>query len=270
MSRSVPVLMYHSISDRAAPAFRRWTVAPALFADHMAYLAGERYTSLTASEYSACLAGAAGLPEKPVVITFDDGYADFAEQALPVMRTHGLSSTLFVTSGYIGRSSEWLVRERETDRPMLTWDQLVEIGGDDVEYGGHGFSHRQLDTLPLVEALEDVAAGKTLLEERTGRHVSTFAYPHGYSTQGMRRGLADLGFESAHAVVHAMSSLDDRPYAVSRLIVDADTDLPTFASLLDPGAVPVHPDRDDWRQTAWRWWRRGRLAFRFDSHHVPA
>jgi peptidoglycan/xylan/chitin deacetylase (PgdA/CDA1 family) len=266
----VPVLMYHSISDRAAPSFRRWTVTPGRFAEHMAYLAAEGYTSLTASEYATCLAGDAALPSKPVLITFDDGYADFSSDALPVMRSHGLSSTLFVTSGYIGGSSEWLIREAETDRPMLTWDQLAGISGDDVEYGGHGYSHRQLDTLPLAEALDDVAAGKAMLENRTGRPVRAFAYPHGYSTVGIRRGLASLGFESAHAVVHAMSSLDDRPYAVSRLIVDADTDVAKLQSLLDPAAVPAHPARDSWRQTAWRWWRRGRLAVGIDSHHVPA
>lgn len=270
MSSQVPVLMYHSISDRATASFRRWTVSPDSFAAQMGFLAGEGYTSLTASEYARCLGGRSSLPAKPVVITFDDGYADFADAALPVMRSFDLSSTLFVTSGYVDGRSEWLVRERETRRPMLRWDRLAAIAGEDVEYGGHGFSHRQFDTMAVAEAMDDIVRGRRMIEDRTGRSVTSFAYPHGYSTQPLRNALASAGFTSAHAVVDAMSSLDDRLYAISRIIVHADVTLTRFASMVAGSGTTAHPSGDTWRQTAWRWWRRARIAVGRDAPHLPS
>lgn len=269
MSTSVPVLMYHSISDRASPRFRRWTVSPSSFAAQMEYLAEHGFSTLHAREYAECLRGDAPLPEKPVLVTFDDGYADFADVAVPIMKTYGATSTLFVTSAYIGTTSRWLVREGEAERPMLTWAQL-EAMDDTIELGAHGYSHRAMDTLPLSEALDDIGRGKDLLEASTGRSVTSLAFPHGYSTPRLRRRLAELGFTSAHGVVDAVSSTDDRRFAISRIIVDCDLPLEGFARRLEGAAVPRHPTADSPKQTLWRYWRRARIALHIDRPHVPA
>src|SRR5579863_2353593 len=102
---SIPILMYHSIADRAAPRFRQFTVPPALFADHISYLRQHGYTPLTVTQ--ACEQRAASLPGKPVVITFDDGFADFYTNALPILSRYKFPATLYVTSGFMGSTSRW-------------------------------------------------------------------------------------------------------------------------------------------------------------------
>src|SRR5664279_5395677 len=115
----LPVLLYHSISEGARPEQYGWITAPAVFAEHMAYLHEHRYRTLTVSEYAAMLAEPmTEAPEQTVVITFDDGFADFAEHALPVLKQYELTWTMYVVTGCVGSTSTWLESVDEGDRPM--------------------------------------------------------------------------------------------------------------------------------------------------------
>lgn len=270
MPAAVPILMYHSIAEQATAQFRRWTVTPERFQTHVRHLAECGYAALRLDAFVRCLDGAEHMPERPVIVTFDDGYADFRTAALPILREHGLCSTLFITSGYIGGTSEWLIREGETDRPMLSWADLEAAAGDDVEYAAHGFSHRQMDTLPVNEAAADIAEGRRLLERRLGVPVSTFAYPHGYSTPALQSALRDMGFVAACGVEHAMSSPTDNRYSLARIIVEADTDVAALDALLHGEGLPMGPKPTGVKRRAWRWVRKARLATGMDAAHVPA
>src|SRR5437764_272682 len=101
-TQRVPILMYHSIADEASRAFRPFAVPPALFADQMAYLAQNGYTPLTVTRLVQTWAGGGELPARPIVLTFDDGFADFHTHALPVLYRYGFTATLYVTTGFIG------------------------------------------------------------------------------------------------------------------------------------------------------------------------
>ena len=91
----VPVLMYHEIADTSATP-SRLAVSPDVFADQLAYLRDAGFNAVTAGTLSAILADGAGhLPERPVVLTFDDGYGDFYSQALPLLKQHGFTGTAF-------------------------------------------------------------------------------------------------------------------------------------------------------------------------------
>ena len=90
------------------------------------------------------------LPERPVVLTFDDGFADFFTEALPILQLYNFTATLYVTTGFIGSTSCWMQREGESTRLMLTWDQVSAMSASDIECGGHSHWHRQLDILPCL------------------------------------------------------------------------------------------------------------------------
>ena len=108
----VPILLYHSIAEDASPKFRRWVVHPGLFATHMAYLHDHGYTALTVSQFVQAMISSDGhLPELPVVLTFDDGFACFHANALPVLRHYDFTATLYITTGFVGGTSRWLARE---------------------------------------------------------------------------------------------------------------------------------------------------------------
>lgn len=253
---AVPILLYHSVSSAASSDFSRWVVSPARFAEQMRLLAEGGYQAITVSEYAQCMLGKAELCDKPVLITFDDGFADFGTTALPILRQLGLRSTLYLATKYLDATSSWLASEGEASRSMLKWSDVAAIAGGDVEIGSHGHSHRQLDTLRLGDAVEDIERSKNLLEARLGIRIRTLAYPHGYSTAALRREVAAMGFTSACGVKHALSSMRDDRFALARIIVDEDADRAGFGRLLQGQGLRIAPRTATVPAWGWRWFRR--------------
>ncbi len=118
--RSLPILMYHSIAGRPGAATHRLSVTPEAFEAQLDLLGGLGYTTLTFSAASERLMAGQGLPERPVVLTFDDGYADFHEHALPALQRHGFTATLFVTTGWLADAGAHAAGRPHA--PTLSWD----------------------------------------------------------------------------------------------------------------------------------------------------
>ena len=232
--------MYHSVSQHAAPKFKRFAVAPVLFNEHMAYLHQHAYTPVTVTQLIQALAqGGTTLPEKPVVLTFDDGFSDFYTEVLPVLRRYSFVATLYIVTAFINETSRWLQKEGEATRPMLTWDQIASISEAGIECGGHTHTHPELDTLPLSRAQAEIVQCKQLLEKHLGQDVLSFAYPYGYHTAGIKQLVRDAGYTSACAVKYEMSSEATDPFALTRLIVSADMSVSELANALTKGTSPV-------------------------------
>ncbi|HEY1275156.1 MAG TPA: polysaccharide deacetylase family protein, partial [Thermoleophilaceae bacterium] len=164
MSTPIPILLYHSVSDRPDPRDRRWTVGVADFAAHARAVAASGRIAMTVTEIAEALRGGRPLPERPVGITFDDGFSDTYE-AVVALEARGLVSTVYVTSGEVGRS----------DR--LTPAQLSEVAhGTSVELGAHAVRHRRLDELDGRGLTAEVEGSRVELEELVQAPVRSFAY----------------------------------------------------------------------------------------------
>lgn len=253
----LPILMYHSVSSCTNPKFRRYTVDPETFARQMRFIHENGFTAITVSDYIRALsAGRVALPERPVLLTFDDGFADFATDALPILTRFGLTATLYIATAFVGGTSRWLRRERETERPMLTWPQVSLIDTSGIECGAHTHTHPQLDTIPIAVARREITHAKVILEEHLGRAVTTFAYPFGYYTATVRRLVQEAGYSSACAVNYATSAPGEDPFTLSRLIVTADTSLEGFAAMLSGRSPqPLRPVARA-KTVLWRYARR--------------
>ncbi len=231
--------------------FRPWTVTPEAFDRQMGCLADQGYTALTVTDFVA-RSEARRLPERPVVITFDDGFADFYTQALPVLSRHGFPATIYLVTSGLGATSGWLAAEGEGARPMLDWDQAAMLPAAGVEVGAHTHTHPQLDTLPLEEAEREIRLSKRLLEEHLGQPVPSFAYPHGYHTAALKELVRQAGFSSACAVKHALSGPDDDRLALARVIVTHDLPLETFIRWIHGEGIRPAPRGERIRTVLWR------------------
>lgn len=262
----VPVLLYHAVTEDPGSQIAPFAVSPAEFERQMDVVQAAGRTIVSFGQLiSGDVRGApeaaarSGSAERRVVITFDDGYADFADAALPALQARGLVSTLFLTTGWLaggpGRTPG------PTDR-MLSWSQLPELQEAGVELGAHSHSHPQLDTLTRPALRDELGRSKDLLEDALRREVDTFAYPHGYNGPRVRRATRESGYRAAAAVRNALHPPGGDPYAVARLMVTRATTAGDVARWLDGTGAPVAGRRDSLATRGWRVYRRGRAVVR--------
>ncbi|MEE2031641.1 polysaccharide deacetylase family protein [Rhodococcus chondri] len=249
----VPILLYHSVSSDPEPWIAPYSVTPTAFAGQVEAMAASGRTPMTVSEFVAASSGYGTLPDRPLVVTFDDGFADFP-WAAEILAAESISSTLYVTTGALrGRPPTPL---HIPPAPMLAWSQLRELDGLGVEIGAHTHTHPQLDILPTSAVTDEVQRSKGLLEEFLGRPVPSFAYPHGFHSARVHAAVARAGCTSACAVMNALSSSSDRPLILARLTVRADTPSAEIALWLAGCGAPIAPYPERWRTGAWRTYRR--------------
>lgn len=240
MNKGVPILMYHAVTDTAAAATRRLSVTPDMLTEHLVYLLEHGYTGLTFGELARSFRDGAPLPSRVVVLTFDDGYADFAEQAWPILSRHGFTATLFVTTGWVRGGPE--PAGTPLDR-TLAWEQLRALADSGLEIGAHSHSHPQLDQLPDTALQRELHTSRELLEAHLEARVTTMSYPFGYSTPRVRAAAAAAGYEFAAVVSNRCSNPMQDRLSLSRLTIRHNTAPAAFAAAVGGSEKPFRTDR---------------------------
>lgn len=263
----IPILMYHSISCCSSPKFAPFVVSPVAFAQQMAYLSDHHYTPVTVTQLLDDRSQQREtFPERPVVLTFDDGFADFFIEALPVLKKYHFPATLYLVTSCIGQTSRWLKLEKETTRPVLTWSQVQECSANGIECGAHTHTHPKLDTLDLARARNEIEQSKKLLEDHLSQTIRSFAYPFGYFTEPLKQLVQEIGLNSACAVRHTLSSSWDDPFSLARVMVHGYMNTKTFAALLGDRAISplfaAHTRYIRARTPVWQLIRRNGSAIR--------
>jgi peptidoglycan/xylan/chitin deacetylase (PgdA/CDA1 family) len=167
------VLTYHSISGAAGPT----SIPPEVFSRQMAGLAEAGYSSMTLQDVLDWRAGKGAA--RRVLITFDDAFLDFPETAHPILKAHGFSSVVFVPTGKLGGSEDW-VGANAPARPLMSWDHVVTLAADAVEFGGHAVTHADLTAVSPDRRKTEIEASGAELERRLGRPTLSFAAPYGH------------------------------------------------------------------------------------------
>lgn len=173
MAEKAIILTYHSISNGPGPT----SISPATFAMQMETLAHCGYESGTLDQFLAWHAGTAELGRR-VFITFDDAFADFAEQAMPIMAGHGFTALMFVPTRHVGGFENWYTSP-PTERRLMRRDQILEAAEHGMEFGAHGRTHRALTELAPAEIEAEVAGSGADLARWLGRPIKAFAAPYG-------------------------------------------------------------------------------------------
>lgn len=226
--KKVPILMYHKIGlPKPGQRYRNLSVSPRRFAAQVKWLKKRGYQAVTFSQLKS-----GALPEKPVVLTFDDGYADFYREALPVLAAAGFPAVVYVVAGLAGKTNEWSRGRNDVEEPLLTWEQMRELQGKGIEIGSHAMSHTELfkDDPDLLE--REMGGSKRFIEEKLGRPVVSFAWPGGTGagSAAQRAFLARCGYSYACRADGGLETWPpEDPLALRRVAVKGKHNILAFA-----------------------------------------
>ncbi|MBW1599875.1 polysaccharide deacetylase family protein [Streptomyces sp. JJ38] len=168
------ILMYHSVADTTEDPYGV-TVPPARLERQLAWLGRRGLTGVSVGELLR--AHAAGEADGLVGLTFDDGYADFLDHALPLLRRHACTATVFVLPGRLGGDNAWDVRGPR--KPLLDADGIRAVAAAGMEIGSHGLHHERLTTVGDAVLHEETHRSRELLHELLGTPPAGFCYPYG-------------------------------------------------------------------------------------------
>jgi peptidoglycan/xylan/chitin deacetylase (PgdA/CDA1 family)/glycosyltransferase involved in cell wall biosynthesis len=177
----LPVLLYHNIAPAdLATTEPSLTISPQQFEKQIRWLAKKGYSAIRPCDWLAWCQTGRALPEKPVLLTFDDAYAGVAEYALPVLTRYGFSAAVFVVTRQIGGMNEWerSIGRLGTDR-LMTANQITWWASKGIEFGAHSRTHLDLTSLPEDQLAEEIDGSSQDLEAVVRTRIVSFAYPYG-------------------------------------------------------------------------------------------
>jgi peptidoglycan/xylan/chitin deacetylase (PgdA/CDA1 family)/GT2 family glycosyltransferase len=232
VTAALPVLMYHRIANDGEPRARRWRTDPAAFDEQLHWLREQGFRSVDVDEWAGAAALDQELPGRGVILTFDDGFADFGEEAVPLLQRHGFRAELFVVSGHVGGTDSWDTAW-ERREPLMDWQALADLPSDVVRIGSHTVGHAPLTAVSSKEVVRELVESRITLEDRLGQRVTTIAYPFGLNDGAVQRLAGAVGYEVGYTTMpwwaYPTRNLLDLP----RLEVRGGEQLDTFARLVD-------------------------------------
>ena len=229
----VPILMYHSVADDGPAELAPYRVPIGHFKEQLRYLRRHGYHSITLEEWKAAIATRRPLAGRPVILTFDDGYEDFARNAWPLLQRAGFSATIFVVTDKVGGLADWDVAVSKPLK-LMGWKELRQLAGGGVEIGSHSASHADFSVVPPGEVRKEGDRARATLRGKLRLDVNIIAFPWGRADDRARAALTECGYTVGLTTWGGRSTLADDPMNLPRIEIFGDDDTETFAAKVSP------------------------------------
>lgn len=205
------VLLYHSIDESGS----YMSTSAAMFRVQMEWLRDHGFQAISMRQLFE-----RGIPQCPpernVVLTFDDGLANFAETAWPILREMSFSATAYVPTDFIGAEAAWYANTRLPTLPCMAWDALRGTQREGADIQSHACSHRDLTRLSPVELREELRRSKAVLEDGLGDRVEHLAYPFGAVAPAVQEAAREAGYRSAVVLGRGRWQTNTDPHRIPR------------------------------------------------------
>jgi peptidoglycan/xylan/chitin deacetylase (PgdA/CDA1 family) len=205
-----PVLAYHKISPEKEIGLT--TIRPQVFEQQLQIILESGFTPITFTQ----LVSGLPVPEKPIILSFDDGYESIYRYALPVLEKYKIKAVVYVLAGYIGEINSWEAFPVQRKQRHLDKNQIREMSDMDIEIGSHGLSHSYLPVLELPELRSELITSRKVVEDITGRNIVSFCYPYGIANNTIRNEIQDCGYQYAVGNIRMHSLNNMNPGHVGR------------------------------------------------------
>ncbi|MEA4901630.1 polysaccharide deacetylase family protein [Desulfitobacterium sp.] len=211
----IPVLMYHSISTIPGNTLG---VPVKQFTEEMEWLHRQNYHSLSLEEFYQALANGTPVPEKPILLTFDDGYSDNYNDAWPILRQYGFRATFFITTNSVGPG-------------MMNWDQLNDLARQGNSIGSHTVNHLDLATLSDKQQKSELTNSKQELEKNLGISEIALCFPSGRYNKTTLDLMPELGYKLGFTTQPGKVHLGDDLLTLKRVRISGGMSLASFREL---------------------------------------
>lgn len=238
-TKGLPVLLYHKVSRTHADNL---TILPETFEHHLIFLNKKGYTTVSMQELIAFQYKHAPLPQKPVMITFDDGYVNNFELAYPLLRQYKSKAVFFITSAGIGKTNWW----DKNAQPLMNAQQLLDLDNSFIELGPHSNEHKNYKHLTPEQINSDIHKNISTLQRMRINFVPAFAYPYGGRPKvkkgyaQMLKTFAEAGIKFAFRIGNKVNKLPlKRPFEIKRISIQGTDSMWTFKTKLRKGRVKL-------------------------------
>ena len=200
----VPILNYHMVNDKV---FSPLAMTTKDFDRQMKYLHDNGYHTITLDELYGYIHDGKALPDKPILITFDDGSVDNYTNAWPILKKYGMKATLFMIADSIGAPR------------FVNAEQLREMNAGGFDVQSHTYSHKDMRKLTYAQVQTELTKSKTILSTLLHKPINYIAYPCGFTNSTVEAETKAAGYRLAVIVTAGNASPDKNPYALPRLAV---------------------------------------------------
>lgn len=213
----IPVLYYHSVDPSEA---NEVIISPDKLREQLQYIKDEGYTSLTMREVYDHLENNIEIPQKSILITFDDGYKDNYTNAFPILKELDMKATIFVITSGID------------DGYYMDSAMLKEMADYGLDIESHTLNHKKLSELSYEEQLKELKDSKDFIENITGKEVLSVAYPFGSYNETTFKATKDAGYKMGFTTDRGLSDREDGSYKLDRIYVSSGYSMETFKDRL--------------------------------------
>jgi peptidoglycan/xylan/chitin deacetylase (PgdA/CDA1 family) len=209
------ILMYHAIHpDRSVVS-----INPATFSRQMDWLFENQFQVLSLQKLIEIFTTSGQVPQRSVILTFDDGFQSIADYAAPVLAKYGFSATVFIVAGYCGKVNNWPGQLVDIPRwPLLSWQEIRDLERAGFEFGAHSFTHARLDQLTEEQLKFEIIQAKVKLQDELGHDITPFAYPYGRFSP-LAKSLVQAHFKLACSTHLGLVGSNSDPYELERVEV---------------------------------------------------
>jgi len=234
----LPVLAYHHVGPPKPGTYPDLSVAADRFERHIHWLYRMGYRSISPADWLRWCREGTGLPQKPVLLTFDDAYADIGKYAFPVLRRYGFGATVFVVTGHIGKTNAWDEVRGSAIHPLMTAEQIRYWASQGIDFGSHSRTHPNLTTVSAAAAAEELLRSRDELAALLGRSVTIFAYPYGRHNKVVCDSARTI-YEMAFTTLEGLNNLQTDPFLMKRPCVGMRDSVVDLECLLRWGMRPL-------------------------------
>jgi peptidoglycan/xylan/chitin deacetylase (PgdA/CDA1 family) len=228
LSVGVPVFMYHWIDDALGDRLRLYGVKPKALRSQLGWLKQLGRKSIDLPALLGHVTGTSPAAPGSIVVTFDDGYVDNAEAALPLLQAAGMTATVFVVTDHAGGTNAWDAKHGDPPRTLLTWERMRALDGRGLRFEPHSRSHPELPKVSAERAREEIEGSKKRLEDELGREALAFSYPHGAFDERLEGMVRGAGFKLAVTDLGGLNRTGTDPLRIRRTMVTSRDVAPTY------------------------------------------